>query len=155
MPDCTVYNRQNCYQEWNIKESREQGDCTGIVVKTPQLYSDVCLLQQFYALAVSFFFFSAQQKCLSHVPPNDQGVRVVATWVEAEGIGCVLLGEEKAQGDLVMVLQYKNGGYGKGVGSSLSTGMPCDRTRGDGHKLLQGRCLWMQGAFSMGDQTLE
>lgn len=69
----------------------------------------------------------------------------------ATRVGCVLLKEEKAQGDLVMVFQYKNCGYGKGVGSSLSPGMHCDRTRGDAHKLLQGRLLWMQGAYSMGD----
>lgn len=85
--------------------------------------------------------------------PNDQCVREAVTCVVAEGVGHVLLKEEKAQGDLVMVLQYKNGGYGEGIGSSLSPDMHCDRTRSDGHKVLQERCLWMQGAFSSGDRS--
>lgn len=44
--------------------------------------------------------------------------------------------EGKVQGDLIMVFQYLGGSY------KLYTGIHGDRTRGSGHKLLQGKfCL--------------
>lgn len=67
---------------------------------------------------------------------NDQRVGEVDIGRKVAGTGCVQPREEKAQGDLTTVLQYLKGSYRDW--GALFTRMPSDKTRGKGHKFLQG-----------------
>lgn len=69
---------------------------------------------------------------------NDQRSGEVDIGRKVDGIGHVQPREEKAQGALITALQYLKGSH-KADGGTHFTRMPSDKTRGKGHKLLQGK----------------